>query len=70
MIVGAQTDYCIDATVKCGFEHGFEMIIPAGCKTTTDNEFMTGEQIYWYYNQKMWNKRYGRCISLEEAISW
>lgn len=70
MIVGAQTDYCIDATVKCGFEHGFEMIIPAGCNTTTDNEFMTGEQTYRYYNHKMWNKRYGRCISLEEAISW
>ena len=22
-IAGLMTDYCIDATVKCGFEHGF-----------------------------------------------
>ena len=40
MIVGQQTDYCIDATVKCGFEHGFEMIVPAGCNTTEDNAFL------------------------------
>jgi len=68
MIAGLQTDYCIDATIKCGFEHGFEMIVPAYCNTTVDNEFMTGEQTYQYYNNKMWNKRYCKCISFEEAI--
>ena len=26
--VGLQTDYCMDATIKSGFEHGFEMIVP------------------------------------------
>lgn len=29
VIAGLQTDFCIDATVKCGFEHGFHMIVPA-----------------------------------------
>lgn len=29
-VVGLQTDYCIDATIKCGFEHGFKMIVPEG----------------------------------------
>jgi nicotinamidase-related amidase len=69
MIAGLQTDYCIDATIKCGFEHGFEMIVPAYCNTTIDNEFMTGEQSYHYYNDKMWNQRYARCISLEDAVN-
>jgi nicotinamidase-related amidase len=68
MIAGLQTDYCIDATIKCGFEHGFEMIVPAYCNTTVDNEFMTSEKTYQYYNEKMWNKRYCKCISFEEAI--
>ena len=27
VIVGLQTDYCIDATIKAGFEHGFKMIV-------------------------------------------
>ena len=68
MIVGLQTDYCIDATIKCGFEHGFHMIVPAHTNSTVDNEFMTGEQTYSYYNNKMWNKRYARCIPLEDAL--
>lgn len=69
MIVGLQTDYCIDATIKCGFEHGFEMIVPEHGNTTEDNEYMTGEQSYYYYNNKMWNKRYATCVSFEEAVS-
>lgn len=69
MLVGLQTDYCIDATVKCGFEHGFQMLVPALCNTTVNNEFMTGGQSYRYYNQKMWDKRYARCVSMEEALT-
>lgn len=64
MITGLQTDYCIDATIKCGFEHGFEIVVPAYCNTTVDNEYMTAEQSYKYYNEKMWSSRYSRCVSL------
>jgi nicotinamidase-related amidase len=67
MIAGLQTDYCLDATIKCGFEHGFEMIVPAYCNTTVDNEYMTAEQSYKYYNEKMWNVRYSKCVSFEQA---
>lgn len=69
MIVGLQTDYCIDATVKCGFEHGFKMIVPAYCNTTCDNEFMSSEKTYQYYNQKIWNNRYAECVTFEEALA-
>lgn len=68
IVVGLQTDYCIDATVKCGFEHGFRMIVPEYTNSTVDNDFMTAEQTYMYYNEFMWNKRYAQCISLEEAL--
>ena len=40
IIVGLQTDYCIDASIKCGFEHGFNMIVPQFANTTEDNKFM------------------------------
>ena len=69
IIAGLQTDYCIDATIKCGFEHGIEMIVPAFCNTTEDNEFLKAEQSYKYYNEKMWNKRYSKCISFNDAIA-
>ena len=67
-VVGLQTDYCIDATIKCGFEHGFKMIVPENANSTFDNAFMTGEQSYKYYNEFMWKGRYAECISVEEMI--
>jgi nicotinamidase-related amidase len=68
IIVGLQTDYCIDATIKCGFEHGFDIIVPAYANTTVNNKFMSAEQSYQYYNEFMWNGRYAQCISLDETI--
>ncbi|WP_105176750.1 MULTISPECIES: cysteine hydrolase family protein [Clostridium] len=68
IIVGLQTDYCIDATIKCGFEHGFHMIIPAYSNTTVENKFMSAEQTYRYYNEFIWNGRYAECIPLEQAL--
>ena len=67
-VVGLQTDYCIDATIKCGFEHGFKMIVPENANSTFDNAFMTGEQSCKYYNEFMWKGRYAECISVEETI--
>lgn len=68
IITGLQSDYCIDATIKCGFEHGFNIIVPAYANTTLDNEFMSAEQSYKYYNEFMWNSRYAQCISIEDTI--
>lgn len=68
IIAGLQTDYCIDATIKCGFEHGFKLIVPAHANTTVNNKFMSAEQSYQYYNEFIWNGRYAECISLDETI--
>lgn len=68
IIVGLQTGYCIDAAVKCGFEHGFKMIVHANTNSTFDNDFMSAEMIYKYYNDFMWNKRYAECISFEKTL--
>ncbi|EQF22382.1 isochorismatase family protein [Clostridioides difficile CD160] len=68
IIVGLQTDYCIDATIKCGFEHGFNIIVPAYSNTTVDNSFMSAEQSYKYYNELIWDGRYAECISLDETL--
>ena len=66
--VGLQTDYCIDATIKSGFEQGFKMIVPALCNTTTDNPYMSAETAYKFYNEYMWPKRYATCVSFEDAL--
>lgn len=68
IIVGLQTDYCIDATIKAGFEHGFKMIVPENTNSTFDNRFMSAEQTYRYYNEFIWKNRYAECIPFEKAI--
>ena len=46
MVCGIMTDFCINATVEAGFEHGLHMIVPAYANSTKDNEYMTGELEY------------------------
>lgn len=69
IVVGLQTDYCIDATVKCGFEHGFNIIIPQNANSTIDNQYMSAENTYHYFNDFIWPNRFAKCISLEETIA-
>ncbi len=68
IIVGLQTDYCIDATIKAGFEHGFKMIVPENTNSTFDNQYMTAEQTYKYFNEFIWNRRYAECIPFDKAL--
>ncbi len=68
MIVGLQTNFCIDASVKSAFERGFRVIIPEGTNSTFDNSYMDAETTYRYYNEMMWPKRFAECVSLEDAI--
>ncbi|MGN0664931.1 MAG: cysteine hydrolase family protein [Huintestinicola sp.] len=68
IVVGLQTEYCIDATIKTGFEHGFRIIVPENTNSTFDNQFMTAEQTYRYYNEFIWNRRYAECISFDKAL--
>ena len=68
--VGVSTDYCMDATIKSGFEHGFNMLVPAYCNSTYDNPYFDGETAYKYYNEYMWGKRYAKIVTVEEAIKF
>ena len=69
MVCGIMTDFCINATVEAGFEHGLHMIVPAYANSTLDNEHMTGEQSYRYYNEFLWPKRYADCVSMDRALA-
>ncbi len=68
MIVGLQTNFCIDATVKSAFERGYHVIIPQGTNSTFDNDYMDGKTTYRYYNEMMWPERFASCVSVDEAI--
>lgn len=69
ILVGLQTEYCIDTTCKAAFEHGFKIIIPQETNSTFDNEFLSGEKLYEYYNYKIWNNRFAKVLPIEEVIA-
>lgn len=68
MIVGLQTNFCIDATVKSAFERGYHVIIPEGTNSTFDNPYMNGENTCAYYFNEIWPDLFADCVSMDEAI--
>ena len=69
MIVGLQTNFCIDATVKSAFERGYRVIVPEGTNSTFDNPYMTGETTCAYYFNEVWPDLFADCVSLDEALA-
>ena len=69
MIIGLQTNWCIDATVKSAFERGYRVIIPEGANSTFDNDYMSAETTYRYYNEEIWPDAFGECVSFGEALA-
>ena len=67
MIVGLQTNYCIDCTVYSAFERGFGVVIPEGTNTTFDNDYMTGETAVRYYNEDVW-EALADVVAFDEAL--
>lgn len=68
ILVGMQTEYCIDATCKVAFEYGYEVIIPEDTTTTYDNAFSTAKDLRSYYESKIWNNRYAKVIPVQQVI--
>ncbi|MDP4147159.1 MAG: cysteine hydrolase family protein [Bacillota bacterium] len=67
ILTGLQTEYCIDATLKSAFDNGYNVIIPEQTNTTFDNEYLSGEKLYEFYNYKIWNNRFGKVLSVDEV---
>ena len=68
MVIGLQTNYCIDATVKSAFERGFQVIIPEGTNSTFENAYMSAETTVRYYNEDVWEEIVD-AVTFEEALA-
>ncbi len=67
ILVGLQTEYCIDATCKSAYDLNYNIIIPEETNTTFGNEFLNGENLYKFYNYKIWNNRFAKLVSMLEV---
>lgn len=68
MIVGVQTEFCIDATIKSAFERGFKVYVPSFTNSTFDNGYMKASKIYKFYNEWVWPGMFSEYITMKEAL--
>ena len=68
MIVGLQTDFCIDSTIKSAAERGYRVIVPKGANSTFDNPYMTGEKTCEYFFCEVWPDLFAECVSMDDAL--
>lgn len=67
ILVGMQTEYCIDATCKIAFEYGYNILLPENSITTFDSDFLTADKLNKFYYEEIWNDRYGKVIPLSDV---
>ncbi|MEE9207358.1 MAG: cysteine hydrolase family protein [Gemmatimonadota bacterium] len=68
ILVGMQTEYCIDTTCRVAFENGFAVVMPEMTNTTYDNGELTARQIYEYHNRRIFEGRFATLRSMSETL--
>ena len=61
VLCGMQTEYCVDTSVKVGFEYGYKLIIPEGAVTTFDGEDIPAETLNEFY-KNIWEERFADVL--------
>ena len=61
VLCGMQTEYCVDTSVKVGFEYGYQLIIPEGAVTTFDGEDIPAETLNEFY-ENIWEGRFADVL--------
>lgn len=69
ILVGMQTEYCIDTTCRVTFEKGYKLIMPEETNTTFDNGDLSGSEIYTYHNFRIFKDRFAEVKSLDDIIA-
>ena len=68
VLCGMQTEYCVDASVKVGFEFNYKLVIPEGAFTTFDGEDASAEKINTFY-QKIWDGRFADVLDYKNIFN-
>ena len=69
ILVGMQTEYCIDTTCRVAFDKGYKLIMPEQTNTTFDNGDLSGSKIYEYHNFRIFKDRFAEVKGLDEIIA-
>ena len=67
VLCGMQTEYCVDTSVKVGFEYGYKLIIPEGAVTTFDGEDIPAETLNEFY-ENIWAERFADVLDYKSIF--
>ena len=67
--VGMQVEFCIDTSVKVGFEYGYKITIVEDAISTFDNIHLSADQILSFYKEKIWRNRFAQLKTTKEILS-
>jgi nicotinamidase-related amidase len=70
IVMGLQTEYCIDATIKSAFDLDYDVIIPIEGHSTVDQPMISAQNLHQLYSERLWNGRYARVVSTEEVLHY
>ena len=68
VLCGMQTEYCVDTSVKVGFEYGYKLVIPEGAVTTFDGEDIPAETLNEFY-ENIWAERFADVLDYFVILS-
>ena len=68
LLCGMQTEYCVDSTIKAGFELGYSITVPQGCTTTYDNRILKASDIILFYERYIWNDHLATVEPLDAVL--
>ena len=67
--VGMQVEFCIDTSVKVGFEYSYKITIVEDAISTFDNEHLPADKILSFYKEKIWRNRFAQLKTTNEMLS-
>ena len=67
--VGMQVEFCIDTSVKVGFEYGYKITIVEDAISTFDNIHLSADQILSFYKEKIWRNRFAQLRTTKEILA-
>ena len=67
--VGMQVEFCIDTSVKVGFEYGYKITIVEDAISTFDNIHLSANQILSFYTEKIWRNRFAQLRTTKEILA-
>ena len=67
--VGMQVEFCIDTSVKVGFEYGYKITIVEDAISTFDNIHLSANQILSFYKEKIWRNRFAQLRTTKEFLA-